>query len=157
MKKFFKILLKNSAIMGALFVISMSTPAIADLSRYTSEELLAEVGRRIDAQGGGGGGGGGAFDIDISCNQDDLKIAMYSAAKSDSKTFKDLNYQFCNKQRDYLKPKYAGTGFSGFKKFKICRDEVAVTLTVTSGGVRIDEEEQHANYQICGQQTGIPR
>ena len=145
--------------MGALFVINMSTPAIANLSGYTSEELLAEVGRRVDALGGGAGAGAGAgtFGIEISCNQADLKIAMNSAAKSDSKTFKDLNYQFCDSQRDYLKTKYEGTGFSGFKTIKICRNEVVVTLTVTSGGVRIDGEEPQTNYQICGQKTGIPR
>lgn len=120
-------------LIACLLAVFSTSASAAGLDDFSTEQLMEEVGRRIDAlSGGGGGAGGGQVQLSFSCGGNfDFLVTAISTAPTHSASFNVGTTQDCTRQQNFLMSRH-GQPFSGAKLIKVCDGSYLTTVRVTA-------------------------
>jgi len=137
---------KLTILMGLFF----STGAMADLSHYSSEELMEEVGKRIDNLGSGAGSGANdTFILSFSCSNHMLQVNMVSQ-NADANYPNNYNNDAaaCNSLKTKLAQKYQANN-RGFIVVEICSGHIQRNLKITAAEITLISTANHDSSSRC--------
>jgi hypothetical protein len=149
----------------ALVLFFLTSVAYGDeLSRYSTEELMEEVGRRIDSLSNGHiggdnapiGGGSGRFALQFSCTYNALNVRVVTASQAENHQVNAGSRDSCQRQASFLMEKHTGE-FAEFRLIKVCELRGLKTFRITREGlVEIEPAQFHGTTAACLSSLGAP-
>ena len=133
-------------------MLCASAAFAAGLTNYTTQELLSEVGRRVDSLLSGDTGGPlGGGELRFTCDGSRLQVQVISKDGYQSQNVATPSTGDCIRQQTILKNKY--DRFRGFVVIDVCDHPYLETLKITDAPkIQTVNSASTAGYQQCLEQ-----